>query len=82
MEVKYQARERIAEDQAAGNNSAADARSERVADRRELASPSDTLVPLWPLATILVVVALVSWVMLIRRGFAAQAASADGRPLP
>jgi hypothetical protein len=82
MELKYQARERIAEEQAAGNNSASEARSKRVADRRELASPADTLVPLWPLAAILFVVALVSWVMLIKRGCAVPGASADGKPLP
>jgi hypothetical protein len=81
MEVKYQARERIAEDQAAGNNLVGDARSELATDRRELASPEDTLVPLWPLAAILVVVALVSYVMLIRRGSAVQPASAGGSPL-
>jgi hypothetical protein len=68
IELKYQARERIAADQATGNNSADNPRSEQVADRREFASADDTLVPLWPLAAILVIAVLFSWFMLIRRG--------------
>jgi hypothetical protein len=82
LELKYQARERIAAEQAAGNNSAPDGRSDEIADRRELARPEDTLVPLWPLAAILAVVALVSWVMLLKRGRAMTGAATNRSPLP
>jgi hypothetical protein len=80
IELKYQARERIAAEQESGNNLAPGVRSEEVADRKALATPNDTLVPLWPLAAILVVVALFSWVMLIRRGRTTTGSLADGSP--
>jgi hypothetical protein len=66
IERKYQARERIAADRAAGNNLNAGARSDELADRRQFATPHDTLVPLWPLAAILVIVALFAGAMLYR----------------
>jgi hypothetical protein len=67
IERQYQARERVAHEQAAANNSAPaeqlDAQDEQ---RREFASPGDTLIPLWPLAALLIAVALFATVMLIR----------------
>jgi hypothetical protein len=82
IELNYQARERVAAAQEAGNNPDVDERSEELADRRAFATPEDTLVPLWPLAAILLVVVLFSWTMLIRRGPATPAAHADGTPSP
>jgi hypothetical protein len=66
MEVKYQARERIIEERAAGNNRQQQSRTDELAARRPFASPGNTLVPIWPLAAILVLVALVAYVMLYR----------------
>ncbi len=66
MERKYQARERIEEHREARSNSADDARMEDLAARRPYATPGDTLVPLWPLAAILVAVALFAAFMLNR----------------
>lgn len=67
MERKYQARQRVADGVKARNNSDDDSRSETLSDRRQFASSGNTLVPLWPLGTILTVVALIAWYML-RRG--------------
>jgi hypothetical protein len=67
IELKYQARERIAADRAVGNNSVDRARIEsgnRQPERRGFASPDDTLVPLWPLAGLLFVVMILSAIML------------------
>ena len=66
IEVKYQAQERIAEQREAGNNPADGSRSDDLAARRAFATPGDTLVPIWPLAAILVVVALFAYGMLFR----------------
>jgi hypothetical protein len=68
IEVEYQARERIDERtaNAQGNNSADDSRTDELADRRAFASPGNTLVPIWPLAAILLVVALFATFMLVR----------------
>src|SRR5688572_13037887 len=80
IEQKYQALERIEEKKAAGNSSAADARTEDLADRRPFAQPGETLVPLWPLAAILLIVALFASIML-RREFRRQpAGGADSLP--
>ena len=59
IERQYQARERVA----AGEMGTAAADD---ADRREFATPGETLVPLWPLAVLLVAVALVAIAMLYR----------------
>jgi hypothetical protein len=67
LERKYQARERVAEELSRGNNSAGEGRSDEVAAPRAFASPGDTLVPLWPLAAILILAVLFSAVMLGRR---------------
>jgi hypothetical protein len=67
LERKYQARERIDDARQARNNSDSDLRTDELAARRQFATPGNTLVPLWPLAAILVVVALFAGYML-RRG--------------
>jgi hypothetical protein len=66
IEQKYQARERIAEERAARNNPDDGTRSDDRLGPRQFATPGDTFVPLWPLAAILVVVALVAAIMLYR----------------
>jgi hypothetical protein len=67
VERQYQARERIAQQQAAGNNSAAAERNDsQKSPPRHFASPGDTLIPLWPLAALLLVVALFALVMLFQ----------------
>ena len=59
LERQYQARERVA-DGAVGDNAVGDP------ERREYASPDNTLVPLWPLAILLVGVIGFAAVMLRR----------------
>jgi hypothetical protein len=66
MDRKYQARERIEEQRAAGNNQSDRARTDELADRRPFATPTDTLVPLWPLAVLLLTIAFFALVMLVR----------------
>jgi hypothetical protein len=66
LELQYQARERIAERRAAANNSPADARRNDQTGQREFASPGDNLIPLWPLAVVLFLVAIFSAIMLSR----------------
>ncbi|MEX2306301.1 MAG: hypothetical protein WD738_01835 [Pirellulales bacterium] len=66
LELQYQARERIAAERAAGNIDAKTERTNDQAERRDFASPDDTLIPLWPLALILSVVVIFSAIMLIR----------------
>jgi hypothetical protein len=66
LELQYQARERIAERRAAANNPVT---AERIDDRsggREFASPGDNLIPLWPLAILLFLIAAFSAAMLSR----------------
>lgn len=60
LERKYQAGERIAAQAGSGATANGDA------TRREFATPDETLVPLWPLAVILVAVATFAVVMLLR----------------
>lgn len=67
MDRNFQARTRVAEKQVAGNNSTAPPRKDHVADQHGYSTPDDTLVPLWPLATILILIALFATHML-RRG--------------
>src|SRR5688572_19157293 len=58
IERQYQARERIAQQRAAANNSADAERNEvQESPPRDFASPGDTLIPLWPLAALLIVIA-------------------------
>jgi hypothetical protein len=67
IERQYQARERVAERQVAGHDSAQAERNEfQQASPRDFASPDDTLIPLWPLASLLGVVALFAAFMLFR----------------
>jgi hypothetical protein len=66
LELQYQARERVAERRAAENNPAAAERINDQATRRAFASPGDNLIPLWPLAAILVLISIFSAVMLGR----------------
>jgi hypothetical protein len=65
LERNYQARERVTE-RSAGNKGDADARNDQVAARRDYATPSNTLVPLWPLAMILGIITLFAGFMLRR----------------
>jgi hypothetical protein len=66
LELQYQARDRIAERRAAANNPDAAERIDDQASRREFASAGNNLIPLWPLAAILFLVAVFSAVMLSR----------------
>jgi hypothetical protein len=66
LELQYQARERVADRQAAANNPDAAARMDDQAPQREFASPGDNLIPLWPLAAVLVLISIFSAVMLGR----------------
>jgi hypothetical protein len=66
IERQFQARTRVAEQQADANNSPASARLEGQIPSRDFATPSDTLIPLWPLAVVLLVVALFAAIMLVR----------------
>jgi hypothetical protein len=82
MEVKYQARERIEAEREAGNNPATEPRSDELAGPRDYASADNTLVPLWPLAAILSVVALFAWVMLVTRSRRRPGSLAGGSSSP
>lgn len=69
IERQFQARQRINEQQADGNNRANAARTtseKETASRREFSQPGETLVPLWPLAALLVLIALFAAGMLWR----------------
>src|SRR5687768_6655659 len=66
IERQYQARTRVAEQQANANAPAGDIRIDEQGTLREFATPSDTLIPLWPLAAVLLLVALFAGVMLFR----------------
>jgi hypothetical protein len=67
LELQYQARERIADGRAEENKSAAESRTNDQAIRRDFSAPGDNLIPLWPLAAVLIVISIFSLVML-RRG--------------
>src|SRR4051795_12457739 len=64
IERTYQARERVAEQVAAENNSAEPDRMDKLEVRREFATPDQNLVPLWPLAVLLGIFAGVATAML------------------
>jgi hypothetical protein len=66
LELQYQARERIAERRATENKPEVAARIDDQTGGREFASPGDNLIPLWPLAAVLVLIAIFSAVMLGR----------------
>ena len=65
LERQYQARERIAARRVANNQTAAERTSDQ-AERRDLASAENTLVPLWPLALVLSGIGVFAAIMLIR----------------
>jgi hypothetical protein len=66
IERNYQARERVAEKVAAENNPIEPDRLDNLEVRRDFASPDNQLVPLWPLALLLALVAVVAAAMLYR----------------
>jgi hypothetical protein len=66
IERQYQARERIAEKKAAENNSTGASRIDDQETRRPFATPGEQLIPLWPLAVLLSLVAIVAATMLLR----------------
>jgi hypothetical protein len=72
LERQYQARERVAEG-AIGDGAVSDPA------RREYATPDDTLVPLWPLAVLLVGVAGASAYMLKRSSGSGNSVAASPR---
>ena len=59
IERKYQARERVTQAEVEQNS---------VQESRGYSDPDATLIPLWPLAIVLIVVALVASYMLWKRG--------------
>ncbi len=66
IERQYQARERVAEKVAAENNPAAAERTDSSEVRRAYATPGNQLVPLWPLAVLLILIAALAATMLYR----------------
>jgi hypothetical protein len=66
IERQYQARERVAEKITAENNPADPARIDNPEARRPYATPGDKLIPLWPLAILLSLIAMVAAVVLYR----------------
>ena len=66
LERKYQARERVAERLGTNGGVNEGPQAGAPVERRELASAENRLIPLWPLAAILTVVALFAATMLYR----------------
>jgi hypothetical protein len=66
IERQFQARTRIAQHSTAQNNSPGDTRTGQLVDQHGYAAPGDTLIPLWPLASLLLLVALFAGIMLAR----------------
>jgi hypothetical protein len=66
IERQYQARERVAEKIARENNSPGGARIDEQESRRPFATPGEQLIPLWPLAVLLGIAAILAATMLIR----------------
>jgi hypothetical protein len=81
IERNYQARERVAEKVAAENNLTEPDRTDNLEVRRDFATPDNQLVPLWPLAILLALVAVVAACMLYRAR-AQFAAGSDESPSP
>ena len=80
IERQYQARTRVAEQKVNANNPAGDIRIDEQGTSRAFATPGDTLIPLWPLAAVLILVALFAGVMLFR-GRGRPGSLADEHPL-
>jgi hypothetical protein len=67
LELQYQARERISERlNAADNTKSEDATHRDGGRRRGFATPGNNLIPLWPLALVLLIIATFSAFMLTR----------------
>jgi hypothetical protein len=81
IERNYQARERVAEKVAGENNLTEPDRMDSLEVRRDFASPDNQLVPLWPLAVLLTLVAVLAATMLYRAR-EQFAASTDESPSP
>lgn len=80
IERQYQARERIAEKHTGENNSPGNDRIEDQPDRRPFATPADHFVPLWPLAILLTLAALVAAAMLLRASRAVPGPDRNSNP--
>jgi hypothetical protein len=65
-ERKFQSRQRLEEQSVAGNNSTDPPRNDSSARQRRFSTPGDTLVPLWPLAVVLLAITLFAMYMLVR----------------
>jgi hypothetical protein len=79
IERQYQARTRVAEQWANDNNSAANPQIDSPTGSRGFAAPGDTLIPLWPLAVVLLLVSLFAAIMLAR-GRGLRRAQPSGQP--
>jgi hypothetical protein len=67
LERQYQARQRVVERVPVGDPPrGGDSQRLEQSERRRFVSPGDTLIPLWPLAVVLVVLALIASAMLVR----------------
>jgi hypothetical protein len=66
IERQYQARERVAEKITRENNLPDEARIDDGESRRPFATPDEQLIPLWPLAVLLGLIAIAAATMLIR----------------
>jgi hypothetical protein len=66
IERQYQARERVAEKITRENNSPGGARIDQQESRRPFATPGEQLIPLWPLAVLLGIVATLAATVLLR----------------
>ena len=64
LELQYQARERIAD--RLGDENSPSSKEHAKQDRRHFASPGNNLIPLWPLAVVLLLIATFSAAMLYR----------------
>jgi hypothetical protein len=82
IEWQYQARERVAEKLATENNPAVAPRIDTSEPAPNFATPDNKLVPLWPLAILLALVAAASACMLFKASRAVRSAELVERPGP
>ena len=66
LELQYQARDRVADQRASANTPEAAGLGDDPTSPREYATPGNNLIPLWPLAVVLFLIALFAAVMLHR----------------
>jgi hypothetical protein len=66
IERQFQARTRVAEQLSSENNSTAETRIAEQTPPRDFATPGETLIPLWPLAAVLVLIVVFALIMLVR----------------